>query len=1019
MATYLQGVTDYIPQFQPFQPDLNFYNNVLQTKQTQYDSNYKQLNQVYGQYLYADLTHGENIQRKEELLKNIDVSLKKVSGLDLSLEQNVTQAVQVFKPFYEDKYLMKDMAWTKNYSNQKGRAEGLKNSLDDKQRAMYWDDGVAALDYKREEFKEASLGDTLNLESPTYTNYVNVQDKALKLAKDSDLSIESVDFSPDGKWIVKTKNGQQLEEPLSKLFEASLGSDPAIMEMYKTQSYVNRKNYAYGNAAQFGGDKNAAELNYLETHFNRLKNEQVVRHTQLQDASIVYTNKIKDLETQIANGNKNPKVAQDLANLKENQGINETVLTRVQKDIDLMSTKSSTATTTTGNTNPFGDLKSLRYKIDNSIASSLMEKDLNEAAHVFAYRNSKQDISANPYAVLDQKHQYDMQNTALRNQGLANAAKIRVKGDKEINMDKQLIESGSHHWDLDPNSDTYGRAIMNEDLMGTKTRNVNTGNVAGPLNARGLSLSVSEEKTQSYALEGVNKMNELIDKYVDLNLMTEEQANRIYNSSSNERTKGMTRKQFAEKLAKNPNYFLNQVVGSKSLADITKRFNYYMKQNSVVSTFNKDIAEWQVVGQRLDEFNSYQKINEKWKKESAKKVESDLINKGYTGAYLMYDEEGNKRSKTDYYKELVNRKILNNSDIKLIQDKLLNTEQRGALGTAISRANSTGMLNKPAAWFLQIANHLDNIGPGNMIDNYIENKLTEKYDYDKVMVAADKAWKSKNIGTPPAIDIVGTKRNAGTGLYTQGITTIGVSHTSPTTPGFHYWNQAKGDFNALDWNDPSSVQTSFTGATPTGLLGSADKGSGESLSRGTNSKTQVLVQAMMQQSENMKSGLKNFTLGSQRIAANNPNKGAMIIYPTKEFIDEYLKGQSEDNPNGVGVINQTDANNMLQYGISIVQNSKNWTNQLYSKGSMTPLEAVIDYSGSYDYNDMYGNGNALIEKNIYGSSKFKVTLNHQMPDPETGQIIKNTSIGYTNSSPDEYLRDIQSNFADINNYIQQ
>ena len=42
------------------------------------------------------------------------ITLKKVSGLDLSLEQNVQQATQIFRPFYEDKYLMKDMAWTKN-----------------------------------------------------------------------------------------------------------------------------------------------------------------------------------------------------------------------------------------------------------------------------------------------------------------------------------------------------------------------------------------------------------------------------------------------------------------------------------------------------------------------------------------------------------------------------------------------------------------------------------------------------------------------------------------------------------------------------------------------------------------------------------------------------------------------------------------------------------------------------------------------------------------------------------------
>ena len=74
----------------------------------------------------------------------------------MSLEQNVTQAKQLFKPFYEDNYLMKDMAWTKNYINQRNKAATLQNSKDEKQRAMYWDTGIKDLDYSREEFKEAT-----------------------------------------------------------------------------------------------------------------------------------------------------------------------------------------------------------------------------------------------------------------------------------------------------------------------------------------------------------------------------------------------------------------------------------------------------------------------------------------------------------------------------------------------------------------------------------------------------------------------------------------------------------------------------------------------------------------------------------------------------------------------------------------------------------------------------------------------------------------------------------------------
>lgn len=71
MSTYLQGVTDFIPQFQPFQPDLNFYANALQTKQNQYDTNYKALNNVYGQYFYADLTHKDNLTKKMNYLKQL------------------------------------------------------------------------------------------------------------------------------------------------------------------------------------------------------------------------------------------------------------------------------------------------------------------------------------------------------------------------------------------------------------------------------------------------------------------------------------------------------------------------------------------------------------------------------------------------------------------------------------------------------------------------------------------------------------------------------------------------------------------------------------------------------------------------------------------------------------------------------------------------------------------------------------------------------------------------------------
>ena len=311
MATYLQGVTDYIPQFQPFQPDLNFYANALQTKQNQYDTNYKALNNVYGQYFYADLTHGDNLKKKDELIKAIDFNLKRVSGLDLSLEQNVDQAQQVFKPFYEDKNLMKDMAWTKNKNTQREYGLSLKNNKDEKLRGQYWDDAIRAIDYRTEEFKNSSLEETMNFDNVSYTPFVNVYEKAQKIAKDAgyDLTESPIEFTKDGKFMIKTTGGVNIIEDLTKTLEAQLSSDPAVADVYRTKAYVNRKDNMYQNASTFGGDLNAAERSYLSKQYENIRVYSQNRYNNDKDDDDVTTNReadaVKNLEEGKGNINTN------------------------------------------------------------------------------------------------------------------------------------------------------------------------------------------------------------------------------------------------------------------------------------------------------------------------------------------------------------------------------------------------------------------------------------------------------------------------------------------------------------------------------------------------------------------------------------------------------------------------------------------------------------------------------------------------------------------------------------------
>ena len=54
MATYVPGVPQYLPEFKPFTPDYKFLSNVLDTKTNRYNTNYKQINDLYSSNLYIN-----------------------------------------------------------------------------------------------------------------------------------------------------------------------------------------------------------------------------------------------------------------------------------------------------------------------------------------------------------------------------------------------------------------------------------------------------------------------------------------------------------------------------------------------------------------------------------------------------------------------------------------------------------------------------------------------------------------------------------------------------------------------------------------------------------------------------------------------------------------------------------------------------------------------------------------------------------------------------------------------------
>lgn len=961
MATYLQGVTDYIPQLQPFQPDLNLYANVLQTKQTQYDTAYKSLNKIYGQYFYADLTRDPNIQRKDEILKNIDFNLTRVAGLDLSLDQNVAQATQVFKPFYEDNFIMKDMAWTKNYKAQRQRADGLKNSNDEKLRAQYWDTGVKAMDYMREEFKNSTDDESLGFGNVSYTNYVNTQKEALKLAKEAGLSIESPpEFSKDGRWVIKKTNGEVLKEPLSKLFEATLGSDPAIQAVYQTQAYVNRKDFAYANAAQFNGDQTAAEMKYLEDSYNVLKQDNVQRYNQLKASSQVYDAQIAAMERAIRDGNAQPGSEAYLAQLKEAKGINDTVLQRVQTQNEQLSDRDGTATTSTGFQNPYGDIQSLRYKVDNGMAAKLMQKDLNESAQIFAYQNAKYDIEANPYAVNEQKFQHEMAIADRRGQYMMAATKLKIKGDR-ANKDREWkLNSGAYYLD-EQTGEVKPFESMNYTYLDMS--NKGRGDATGVKNMKVVSESLMKQRTNDYALPWAQKMTAGLAELKEQGLISNEDINYILNGNTDRK---LTLDDFNNKVRSSPNMLFRKDLGANTLKNINNRFTYYLKQNNKLPQVQHVLDMTFNEGERLNQYTKVLDIDQKWRKNTAKAVEQSFLNSSDSdikkfGKYY-YDSEGNRRSREEF----------------------------AAIFDAVGYDTKKGFWESLADMRGQgVGGGHESITQGVGVTRKVKNKM---YDiYDKLTSEAGKAYANRNIisSAPPGIGRYGDKGsyNPGTGLYVPGITAIDVSTKGYGTKGNAYFQQFALDHRGLDYNDPTKVAISFDGATKTAFDAAKDSD--------INSVGRTLIDAIIAESKDFKSKHIHFTLGAQRIAANDATKGAMIFKPDYEWLKKYIGARDKEGEK-TNLLDQAEANKILQNGITIIADANNFNNGLMKGSTMSPLDIIIDQEKEYTVEGPSGYTSYRIKKSEYGTGQYSTELKWKLWDP-------NKNDWYTDQTYNQYV----------------
>ena len=420
MSTYLQGVQDRVEYLRPPQQNLQQNAQMLQTMQSRYDQNHDRLSTMYGKILNTGLTRENNIKARDEFFKLIDTDIQKIGNLDLSKRSNQEKAEGVFQQIYNNDYLVKDMVWTKNYQEQMKRAEAFKNCVDPKEcGGQYWDEGVKYMQYKRQEFAETDDADSLGFSNVEYVPYNNVMEKALADFKEmGGYDMTTMSMSPDGRYQVTTKNGQQSIQPITAMFDKLYSENPQLQKQFEVMAHNQRKDWAASKVASGEFESmNEAEVGYIKKKAEAL-NQQVLDISERVGADAeVIDKKLQALEQlkqngKMKEGSKEHKKYLELSGLKQLS--------------DRAKSFTETAKGAMKNMNNHRVVRNIGAQMDQAAGTVLLDQEIGQAAGILAYKDYEVSVEEDEFAVMQTKHQY---NVAL--EGIKQANRIKLEQEKK------------------------------------------------------------------------------------------------------------------------------------------------------------------------------------------------------------------------------------------------------------------------------------------------------------------------------------------------------------------------------------------------------------------------------------------------------------------------------------------------------------------------------------------------------------------------------------------------------------
>lgn len=989
MATYLQGVTDFIPDYQPFQPDLNFYGNLLQTKQTQYDSNWKQLNNLYGQLYGADLTHDMNIKKKDELLKQIDFNLKRVSSLDLSLEQNVNQATQVFRPFYEDKYLMKDMAWTKNWKNTYDSANALKNSQDEKQRKQWWGTGIQGLELRRQMFKDATLDETLNMANARYTPNVNDYQEYLDLAKK--YNIGAVVQQPDksGLYFVRKKNGDLILPSLQQMFLAEYSNRPDIQDKYREEAFVERMNYAYQNKDKFGS-VSEAEKDYIRTKYDYIKKYAEKKNESAQDELNTTENLIGNLQKEVNKGNVNPQQNNYGKSLEELFAVNSAIANNANKLNNQINDKKA-AGETEDEEDILSDIELARLKVDSGYAAIAAEQKIIGAANAYAFSNYEVEYKANPVGLefLRHKHASQRQQQAHKNR----EEELRLQHEQKMFQKAVDYNISKGYWSFDqnaklntnPQANGFNKTFPIPGGTGSETE--------GKFSFDALQ-KMSRDKMLSGAVEGGDHLMKTIQNGITTNSFSAAQLARLILNFNPSHKLANKINDLGKAGSTDANKKLMKEAWGAIWTEYKKDNNGYIKKladSGQLWEINSYMQSWASLRQGDPLSLAYQNDPAIYNLQQLKRVDDALLQikeQNYTNIRAKFEKDLNfivnkvKSKDPGAYGNVTPEKIDQAVDLMMnryILDGQGHTEEFNKIADQVDKQIATILgfnisknTNRKAGakWYnyvFPLTNVPRMFGDGR--EDVYETASWVKDVFDQSFDELTNMDPDKG-GLHSYIPGTSQKRGRDNIYGLKSETTV-----MQVAPGI-YWDpgnqSASSMFStilATTWSqDPSKYRITLDGnkkpadyEEPTGI-----------------DQTEALaIIAELKNKLNTDKELKPFFIGSTGIAMENEKLGSMKLMAPREIIEKVIKSMDGGDDKAV----KAKIDKIYQNGITFIAPENVWSgNQLYNKQFPTPMETLLNQK-SYEYTDPNGTGYYKIEKTPGSGDYIAAGLTYELrPD---------------------------------------